>query len=127
MNKSDIDYYEDDIIIDDLKGMLSTEADYYRTMEQLNLTEDEELIFKRARLHLKKGNPQMAVLRRAYQIFILKTFHNRNINDYDDQAILSQQPPKEDPIKQLAELANKHIGKLIVLFLLLFVIYRSTT
>lgn len=87
--------YNLDEMIEDLTAMLVEEEDYNRTLGMLQLNEEEETIFKRARLHLRRGNPNPLIIKRAYQIFMAKTFHNKRSNSYDTQNILAQEKKDE--------------------------------
>ena len=87
---SKIKKVSDKEILDDMSAMLKQTADFERTLSTLNLTEDEELIFKRAAHQLKKETPNMQILRKAYDIFVVKSYTNTAFNHYDSQAILSE-------------------------------------
>ena len=77
-------------ILEDMSGMLKHTADFERTIDMMNLTEDELLIFKRAAHQLKKSEPNMLILRKAYNIFIVKSYSNNATNHHDTQSILGE-------------------------------------
>ena len=76
-------------ILEDMTAILKHTVDFERTMEMINLTDDEILIFKRAANQLKKTEPNLAILRKAYDIFVVKSYTNTsNHTYYDSQAII---------------------------------------
>jgi len=77
-------------IREDMGAMLKSTVDFERTMGMINLNEDELLIFKRAARQLKKADPNMQILRKAYDIFIVKSYSNSAGNHYDTQSILGE-------------------------------------
>jgi len=77
-------------ILEDMSAMLKSTVDFDRTMGMINLNEDELLIFKRAAHQLKKADPNMQILRKAYDIFIVKSYSNSASNHYDTQSILGE-------------------------------------
>ena len=117
-----INYYENEEIIEDLRSLLGTQSDYEKTMKMLKLTEEEELIFNRATLQLKKQQPKIPILRRAYEILIAKSYHNLDINSYDDQAILGKMKPKQNAAKQFLQLLDTHSIKIVFIILLLLLL-----
>ena len=77
-------------ILEDMGAMLQRTIDFERTIGMMNLTEDELLIFKRAAHQLKKTAPNMQILRKAYDIFVVKSYSNSATNHYDTQSILAE-------------------------------------
>jgi len=69
-------------------------VDFERTIAIMNLTEDELLIFKRAAYQLRKPQPNMLILRKAYDIFVVKSYANTTTNHHDTQAILGDHTNK---------------------------------
>ena len=59
---SKVNKLSDKEILEDMNAMLRHTADFERTISMLNLTDDEELIFKRAAHQLKKETPNMQIL-----------------------------------------------------------------
>jgi hypothetical protein len=117
----DINYYGDEEILEDLRDLLGTQNDYERTMNMLDLTEEESLIFNRATLQLKKRKPKMPVLRRAHQILIAKSYHNHKINNFDTQSIMASAGEKQNTARQILHFLNTHAIKIIfgILFILI--------
>ena len=78
-------------ILEDMTAMLKHTVDFERTLEMVKLNDDELLIFKRAANQLKKTEPNMAILRKAYDIFVVKSYTNTaNHAHYDSQAIIGE-------------------------------------
>ena len=75
-------------IREDMRAMFKSTINFDRTIGMMNLTDDELLIFKRAAHQLKKAQPNMLIRRRAYDIFLVKSYANTAINYHDTQAIL---------------------------------------
>ena len=89
-NMHKVDIVANKEMMEDLDGMLRDEEDYNHTMEMLALTEDEKMIFKRARLHIIRNQENSPVVKKAYQILISKSFHNKGNNANESQNILGQ-------------------------------------
>ena len=87
---SKIKKLSDKEILEDMSAMLRQTADFERTISMIKLTDDETLIFKRAAHQLKKERPNMQILRKAYDIFVAKSYTNTAFNHHDSQAILSE-------------------------------------
>ena len=119
---SNINKVSDKEIQEDIRAIMGNTADFNRTTDALNLTEDELLIFKRAVHQLKKETPNALILRKAYDIFIVKSFNNSADTSYDTQAILSvkEKPEKETNIK-----ADTKNIKIVAVFILLIVLYKT--
>ena len=112
-------------MLEDLTDMLLEEDNYNRTMEMLKLNEDEKIIFQRARLHIIKGNPNPLIIKKAYQIFMAKSFHNKKLNSYDTQNILGQEK-KSNSILSLIYLSIKsNLEYIIIAFLIALILKKS--
>lgn len=68
--------------------MILDEEDYQRTISHIKLDDEQLMIFKRARLHLRKKSPEPLVVKAAYDIIIAKSFNNSGGTSMDDQGIL---------------------------------------
>jgi len=91
-------------ILEDMTAMLKHTVDFERTMEMVKLTDDEILIFKRAANQLKKTEPNMAILRKAYDIFVVKSYTNTaNHSHYDSQAIIGDKKERKGIIATINE------------------------
>ena len=94
----------DKVILEDMSAMLKDTVDFERTLEMVKLNDDELLIFKRAANQLKKAEPNMAVLRKAYDIFIVKSYNNTsNHAHYDSQAIIGDGKERKGIITTINE------------------------
>jgi len=114
-------------MLDDLKDMLGTPEMYEHTLSMMVLNEEEELIFKRAALHIKKFNPDRDIIQRAYEILILKSFHNKNTNRYDTQNIKGSKRKLsniEDEKQGILQYINNHLEKIILFIIIIFVILK---
>ncbi len=122
MHKVDIVPYKE--MFDDLESMLLDEEDYEQTMEMLKLNNDEEMIFKRARFHIKRKESNSSVIKKAYQIFMAKSFHNKNLNSGDSQNILGKDGEKDNIVKMIYTLIKSNIEYILIAFLIAFVIKK---
>lgn len=122
MHKVDIVPYKE--MFDDLESMLLDEEDYEQTMEMLKLNNDEEMIFKRARFHIKRKEPNSSVIKKAYQIFMAKSFHNKNLDSGDSQNILGKDGEKDNIVKMIYTLIKSNIEYILIAFLIAFVIKK---
>jgi len=117
-----------DEMLDDLKDMLGTQEMYDYTLSTMVLNEDEKLIFQRAALHIKKPNPDRDIIKRAYEILILKSFHNKNTNKFDTQSIKGNQQKlleiEEDEKKSVLQYINDNLEKIIIFIIIVVVISK---
>lgn len=61
-----------------MKSLLGSRAVYAETIQNLQLTEDEKMIFQRAYSQLKKDKPDIAIIHQAHDLLMLKSM---NIKD----------------------------------------------
>ena len=111
-------------ILEDMSGMLKRTVDFERTIEMMNLTEDELLIFKRAAHQLKKSDPNTQILRKAYDIFIVKSYNNNAVNHHDTQSILGDNTVRRG---YFSNLFNSSFSKIFFTVILLLIILRIFT
>ena len=108
-------------ILEDMSAMLKHTADFERTIDMMNLTEDELLIFKRAAHQLKKLNPNTQILRKAYDIFIVKSYNNNAVNHHDTQSILGDKTARKG---YFSGLFNSSFSKIFFAVILLLILLR---
>ena len=111
-------------ILEDMGAMLKNTVDFERTIDMMNLTEDELLIFKRAAHQLRKSNPNPLILRKAYDIFIVKSYSNSAVNHYDTQSILGESTGNRGYFGNLFHSTFSKIFIAIVLSLILLKIFN---
>jgi len=125
IKKEDISYEE---MLEDMKNMLGTPEMYEYTLSTMVLNEDEELIFKRAALQLKKTFPDKDIIQRAYEILILKSFHNKDTNKYDTQGIKGNKQSlsniKEEEKESIFHYIGDNLGKILVFTFILLAISK---
>lgn len=109
-------------ILDDMTAMLKHPADFERTLEMVKLNDDELLIFKRAANQLKKPEPNMTILRKAYEIFIVKSYNNSsNHAHFDSQAIISENRERKSIFETIGE--SKY-AKIFIAVIVLWIILK---
>ena len=122
IQKEDITFEE---MLEDMKDMLGTPEMYEHTLSTMVLNEDEKLIFKRAALHIKKANPDKDIIKRAYEILILKSFYNKDSNKHDTQSIKGSKQKLLDLEEEEKQGVFQYIGdnlEKVVIFVILMVI-----
>ncbi len=112
------------IMIEDLIDLLLKEDDYNHTMEMLKLTEDENLIFKRARLQLTKKDANPLIIKKAYQIFIAKSFHNKGFNSHDSQNILGQEEKNDSISSSIFSSIKSNLEYIIIAFIVALILKK---
>lgn len=113
----DIEYLDNKEMIEDLKMMLN-EENYERTMAMVNLTEEEHIVFQRAQLHLKRAHPNPLIIKRAYEILIAKSFHNKSISSSEnEQNILGNVREERSLIGSIKTVISENLTFIIFSFL----------
>ncbi len=120
-----IDIVPDKEMMEDLDGMLRDEEDYEHTMEMLSLTEDEQMIFKRARLHILRGQKNSPVIKKAYQIFVSKSFHNKSNNSDESQNILGQKEHSDSVFTLGTKYIKANLEYILIAFVIAFIIKKQ--
>jgi len=110
-----------DEMIEDITEMLGTPAMYEHTLNTMVLNEDEKLIFQRAALHIKRNNPDKFLIKRAYEILVLKSFHNKDTNRYDTQNIKGNIKTEEKGV--LAYIKN-NLDKIIIFIIVMLILSK---
>jgi len=115
-------------MIEDMKDMLGTPEMYEHTLSTMVLNEDEKLIFQRAALHIKRGNPDKFVIKKAYEILVLKSFYNKNTNKHDTQNIKGNKPKlldlEEEEKQGVVEYIKDNLEKIIVFIIILIIVSK---
>ena len=118
---SKIKRVSDKEVLEDMTAILKHTVDFERNIDMINLNEEELLIFKRAANQLRKTEPNMLILRKAYDIFVVKSFANSKSNHHDTQAILGEHV-RQGFLRSLfkSTLAKLIFGVILLLILLNF-------
>ena len=115
-------------MIEDIEDMLGTPEMYEHTLSTMVLNDDEKLIFQRAALHIKRNNPDKFIIKRAYEILILKSFYNKNTNKYDTQNIKGNKPKlldlEESEKQSVSAYLKDNIEKIIIFIIIVIIVSR---
>jgi len=117
-----------DEMIEDITEMLGTPEMYEHTLNTMVLNEDEKLIFQRAALHIKRNNPDKFLIKRAYEILVLKSFHNKDTNRHDTQKVKGDKQKlldlEEDQKQGVIEYIKDNLEKIIIFIIIVIIISK---
>ena len=111
-------------MLEDLTDMLSAEDDYNHTMEMLQLNEEEKMIFQRAKLHLNRENPNPLIIKKAYQILMAKSFHNKSFNSHDNQNILGQAEENDSLLSLSYSFVKSNLEYIVLAFVIALILKK---
>jgi hypothetical protein len=110
-------------MLDDLSAMLGDDESYEFTMKMMKLNEDEELLFKRARLHLNKGNPDKLIIKKAYEILIAKSFQNQRVNTlHSDNAIYAGREEHVGVVQLVVQTIKNNLQYIVIAFVIALIL-----
>ena len=91
--------------LETIKDLLGSRATYHDTIQVLELNEEEKDILMRASIEVKKGNPDLKIIDRAYAILVGKSFQGENVeeNTASDKPYESKAKEEKDTTRTILD------------------------